>query len=202
MVEIQSGSIGLRALISSKLVGPLAVSRLIPVGSGRNLGMYSPLGAAPWVALRIVFSISLGCGGRVIHSVTRSMISSSSISFLIRALTADISQRWQPSPASGHSAIPNSLGLLSVIIVRILLLLEYQVVVFSILPVIDPLAGLVSFSVSYSYYVLCHKLLVLNCLRVNLARSKYRHRSCCAGNSTPRRELWRSAILPELWNAG
>jgi hypothetical protein len=200
VVEIQSGSIGLRALISSKLVGPLAVRRLTPVGSGRNLGIYSPLGAAPWVALRIVFSISLGCGGRVIHSVTRSMISSSSISFLIRALTADMSQRWQPSPASGHSAIPNSLGLLSVIIVRILLL-EYQVVVFPILPVIDPLAELVSFSVSYSYYVLCHKLLVLNCLRVNLARSKYRHRSCCAGNSTPRRELWRSAILPELWNA-
>jgi hypothetical protein len=199
VVEIQSGSIGLRALISSKLVGPLAVSRSIPVGSGRNLGMYSPLGAAPCVALLIVFSISLGCGGRVIHSVTRSMISSSSISFRIRAFTADMSQRWQPSPASGHSAIPNSLGLLSVI-VRILLL-EYQVVVFSILPVIDPLAGLVSFSVSYSYYVLCHKLLVLNCLRVNLARSKYPHRSCYAKNLAPRLGLRRSAISPEQWIA-
>ena len=93
MVEIQSGSMGLRALISSKLVGPFAVSRLIPVGSGRNFGMYSPLGAAPWVALRIVFSISLGWGARVIHSVMRSMISSSSISLRMRALTADMSHR-------------------------------------------------------------------------------------------------------------
>ena len=92
--EIQSGSIGLNALISSKLVGPCAVRRLIADGSTVNLGIYSDdVGFGLPRALRIVFSISLGCGGRVIHSLTRSRISSSSISLRMRALTADMSQR-------------------------------------------------------------------------------------------------------------
>jgi len=155
--EIQSGSIGLNALISSKLVGPCAVSRLTAVGSTVNFGIYSADVGAPCVALRIVFSISLGCGGRVIHSVTRSIISSSSISLRIKALTADMSQRWHPSPDGGHSAIPNSLGLLRVIIFRFLLL-EDQVVVLPELLVIEALSWLVAFSIFYSDYVLCHKL--------------------------------------------
>lgn len=156
--EIQSGSTGLNALISSKLVGPCAVRRLIADGSMVNFGIYSAAVGAPCVALRIVFSISLGCGGRVIHSVTRSRISSSSISLRIKELTADMSQRWHPSPDGGHSAIPNSLGLLSVIIFRFLLLLEDQVVVLPELLVVEALSWLVAFSIFYSDYVLCHKL--------------------------------------------
>ncbi len=156
--EIQSGSIGLNALISSKLVGPCAVSRLIAVGSTVNFGIYSADVGPPCVALRIVFSISLGCGGRVIHSVTRSRISSSSISLRMRALTADMSQRWHPSPDGGQSATPNSLGLFNVIIFRFLLLLEDQVVILPELFVVEPFSCLVALPVSYSDYVLCHKL--------------------------------------------
>jgi len=69
-----------------------------------------------------------------------------------------MSQRWQPSPDGGHSAIPNSLGLLSVIIFRFLLLLEDQVVVLPELLVVEALSWLVAFSIFYSDYVLCHKL--------------------------------------------
>ena len=61
--------------------------------------------------------------------------------------------------------MPNSLGLLSVIIARILFL-EDQVVVLPELAVVEPLARLVAFSVFYSYYFLCHKLLLSICPRV------------------------------------
>ena len=149
---------GLSAMISSKLVGPCAVSRLTAVGSTVNFGIYSDEVGPPCVALRIVFSISLGCGGRVIHSVTRSRISSSSISLRMRPLTADMSQRWHPSPDGGQSAMPNSLGLFKVIIFRFLLLLEDQVVVLPELLVIEALSWLVALPVSYSDYVLCHRL--------------------------------------------
>lgn len=112
--EIQSGSIGLLALISSKEVGPSAVSRWNATGSGIWRGMKLCGISPPALALRIVFSISFGWGWRVIHPSTSSWISSSSISLRTRMPTAVIIQRWHPSPAGGHSGIPKSLGLFAV----------------------------------------------------------------------------------------